>query len=159
MIGGQGDGTFQKLPLDKQGAVLPGSHRPLDQRNAAPFDFDTGDAPGMDAAPVVEIGTFAGLGKNRPVGVSGYHNLVFTGREGAQLFFNFFRFLAGTAAPYRRQKTDELQRPPKIPDKKAGQGPQGVVEQAALMAVDQQQALAGLPVFQHQTLSQRSQSQ
>ena len=139
LIGRQGDGTLQDLPFNKQGAILSGAHRPLDQGDAAAGDFDAGDTPGMNAAPIVEIGAFARLGENRAMGVPGDDNLIFAGREGAQLFFNLFRFLAGAAAPYRRQEAHQLQRAPEIPHKEASQGPQGVVEQAALMAVNQQQ--------------------
>ena len=95
MIGRQGDGTLQDLPFNKQGAILSGAHRPLDQGDAAAGDFDAGDTPGMNAAPIVEIGAFARLGENRAMGVPGDDNLIFAGREGAQLFFNLFRFLAG----------------------------------------------------------------
>lgn len=159
----------QDLPFNKQGAILSGAHRPLDQGDAAAGDFDAGDTPGMNAAPIVEIGAFARLGENRAMGVPGDDNLIFAGREGAQLFFNLFRFLAGAAAPYRRQEAHQLQRAPEIPHKEASQGPQGVVEQAALMAVNQQQALAGRRFSStrlsgisrpgNSGLSQRSQSQ
>lgn len=90
------------------------------------FNFDTGDAAGVDAASRVHI---VGRDCMKPwsVGVSGDQgHLVFQGKVGESFFHPILADIIFGGAG-RIQHAEMLQRAPEVPDKKTGKLPEGGV--------------------------------
>lgn len=120
---------------------------PADRNERSVQEFETGDCAGDDAAPSVEVGRTAVLGKRRAVGVTADNNLVVLPHPIRDSLLKLAHLWLTLIPLYRQvaQAVPKSRRP-------AGQEVQAVVDDIGLMTVDSEQLLAGLLMLQHQSL-------
>ena len=78
------------------------------------------------------------MGENRTVGMAGYQDFMVRIGIGAEILFYFFHQLHGASGSGWGFKAHQFQGTPYIPDKEPSQRPQFVVQQASLMAMDEE---------------------
>lgn len=121
-ISGKGNRSGHDFPCDVQAHIRPGGQSPFDQPDTHGFDFEAGNAAGMDAASAVIIIRIV-FGQSRTVCVPGDQNVIFLIGPVVQALFCFVlsRIVFGRAGGI--EYAVAFQRFPQISDEKTGKFP------------------------------------
>jgi len=140
-------GASEQSSLDVDRTVFLAVHVPGNEHDLAVHQLKAGNAPGVNAAARIEIGSLSGRREFRPVGMAAdNHDIPLLVPFIVALFY-----LVPLAAVFGRAGgilyADDVEKFPDVPDQKIGYSPKLIVDQVSLMAVNDEDFLSRIPVL------------